>query len=90
MLYHFGYILFKSKCKSLPFPEARTNSYISFVIIPFYISNYGQVMAIVADFMLVWLPAPTVSLRPPPAVSAGLISKFFYACPENAFQVSTS
>lgn len=29
------------------------------------------VMAIIADFMLVWLPAPTVSLRPPLTVSAG-------------------
>ncbi|RDX93340.1 Protein RETICULATA-RELATED 4, chloroplastic [Mucuna pruriens] len=46
------------------------------------------VMAIVADFMLVWLPAPTVSLRPPLAVSAGTIAKFFYGCPENAFQVA--
>ncbi|KAK7263915.1 hypothetical protein RJT34_31514 [Clitoria ternatea] len=46
------------------------------------------VMAIVADFMLVWLPAPTVSLRPPLAVSAGHIAKFFYGCPENAFQVA--
>ncbi|MED6119300.1 Protein RETICULATA-RELATED 4, chloroplastic [Stylosanthes scabra] len=46
------------------------------------------IMAIVADFMLVWLPAPTVSLRPAPAVSAGLIAKFFYGCPENAFQVA--
>ncbi|KAI4333080.1 hypothetical protein L6164_017930 [Bauhinia variegata] len=46
------------------------------------------VMAIVADFMLVWLPAPTVSLRPPLALSAGPIAKFFYGCPENAFQVA--
>ncbi|XP_054794115.1 protein RETICULATA-RELATED 4, chloroplastic-like [Prosopis cineraria] len=46
------------------------------------------VMAIVADFMLVWLPAPTVSLRPPLAVSAGSIAKFFHGCPENAFQVA--
>jgi len=44
-------------------------------------------MAIVADFMLVWLPAPTVSLKPPLAISAGPIAKFFYSCPENAFQV---
>lgn len=45
-------------------------------------------MALVADFMLVWLPAPTVSLRPPVALSGGLIiSKFFYSCPDNAFQV---
>lgn len=45
-------------------------------------------MAIIADFMLVWLPAPTVSLRPPIAGSAGPIAKFFYGCPENAFQAS--
>nr|XP_027106949.1 protein RETICULATA-RELATED 4, chloroplastic-like [Coffea arabica] len=46
------------------------------------------VMALVADFMLVWLPAPTVSLRPPLAVGAGRIKKFFYGCPDNAFQVA--
>ncbi|KAJ0980947.1 hypothetical protein J5N97_009202 [Dioscorea zingiberensis] len=46
------------------------------------------VMAIVADFMLVWLPAPTVSLRPPIALNAGPISKFFYNCPDNAFQIA--
>jgi hypothetical protein len=45
-------------------------------------------MAIIADFMLVWLPAPTVSLRPPLALSAGPVSKFFYSCPDNAFQVN--
>lgn len=44
-------------------------------------------MAIVADFMLVWLPAPTVSLQPPLSVGAGLIAKFFRNCPDNAFQV---
>ncbi|XP_020598566.1 protein RETICULATA-RELATED 4, chloroplastic [Phalaenopsis equestris] len=48
------------------------------------------VMAIIADFMLVWLPAPTVSLRPPLAVTAGRIAKFFYGCPDNAFQVALS
>lgn len=46
-----------------------------------------QIMALVADFMLVWLPAPTVSLKPPLAVSAGPIAKFLYSCPDNAFQV---
>ncbi|KAK9125229.1 hypothetical protein Scep_014075 [Stephania cephalantha] len=46
------------------------------------------VMAIIADFMLVWLPAPTVSLRSPLAVSAGPIAKFFHGCPDNAFQVA--
>ncbi|XP_022898309.1 protein RETICULATA-RELATED 4, chloroplastic-like [Olea europaea var. sylvestris] len=46
------------------------------------------VMAIIADFMLVYLPAPTVSLRPPIAVTAGRLAKFFYSCPDNAFQVA--
>lgn len=44
-------------------------------------------MAIIADFMLVYLPAPTVSLRPPLSVNAGAITKFFHGCPDNAFQV---
>lgn len=44
-------------------------------------------MAIIADFMLVWLPAPTVSLRAPLVVNAGRVAKFFYGCPDNAFQV---
>ncbi|XP_010519768.1 PREDICTED: protein RETICULATA-RELATED 4, chloroplastic-like [Tarenaya hassleriana] len=48
------------------------------------------VMAIIADFMLVYLPAPTVSLRPPLALNAGRISKFFHSCPDNAFQVALS
>ncbi|XP_057807781.1 protein RETICULATA-RELATED 4, chloroplastic-like [Salvia miltiorrhiza] len=46
------------------------------------------VMAIIADFMLVWLPAPTVSLRAPLAVTSGGLSKLFYGCPDNAFQVA--
>ncbi|KZV39217.1 hypothetical protein F511_29977 [Dorcoceras hygrometricum] len=46
------------------------------------------VMAIIADFMLVYLPAPTVSLRPPLAINAGRLAKFFYGCPDNAFQAS--
>ncbi|XP_009787983.1 protein RETICULATA-RELATED 4, chloroplastic [Nicotiana tabacum] len=45
------------------------------------------VMAIVADFMLVWLPAPTVILRPSLAIGAGPLSRIFYNCPDNAFQV---
>lgn len=44
-------------------------------------------MAVIADFMLVYLPAPTVSLRPRMAVDAGRIANFFYNCPDNAFQV---
>lgn len=46
------------------------------------------VMALIADFMLVWLPAPTVSLRGPITTQAGSIAKFFYGCPDNAFQVA--
>ncbi|KAL3622010.1 Protein RETICULATA-RELATED 4, chloroplastic [Castilleja foliolosa] len=44
------------------------------------------VMAIIADFMLVYLPAPTVALRAPLALNAGRLAKFFYSCPDNAFQ----
>lgn len=46
------------------------------------------VMAVIADFMLVYLPAPTVALRPPLAVNAGSLAKFFYSCPDNAFQIA--
>lgn len=45
-------------------------------------------MALIADFMLVWLPAPTVSLRPRLTAGAGGLAKFFYNCPDNAFQVN--
>ncbi|RDX84343.1 Protein RETICULATA-RELATED 4, chloroplastic, partial [Mucuna pruriens] len=48
------------------------------------------VMAIIADFMLVYLPAPTVALRPPLSLNAGPIAKFFHGCPDNAFQVALS
>lgn len=34
-------------------------------------------MAILADFMLVYLPYPTISLRPPLAINAGPIAKIF-------------
>ncbi|KAL5227016.1 hypothetical protein ABZP36_015281 [Zizania latifolia] len=47
-----------------------------------------QVMAIVADFMLVYLPAPTVSLQSPLAKNAGHIANFFHNCPDNAFQIA--
>lgn len=46
------------------------------------------IMAIVADFMLVYLPAPTVSLQPPLARNAGAIANFFHNCPDNAFQIA--
>lgn len=49
------------------------------------------VMALVADWMLVWLPAPTFV----PGTSAakakgGLFSSIFAGCPENAFQLVPS
>lgn len=46
------------------------------------------VMAVIADFMLVYLPAPTVSLRSPIGVNAGRLARFFYGCPDNAFQIA--
>ncbi|GJV89819.1 reticulata-related 4, chloroplastic-like protein [Tanacetum coccineum] len=47
-----------------------------------------QIMAIITDFMLVWLPTPIVSLRPPVAISVNLVTKFFSKCPYNAFQIA--
>lgn len=46
------------------------------------------VMALIADFMLVWLPAPTVALRSPISKQAGSIARFFHGCPDNAFQIA--
>lgn len=43
-------------------------------------------MALVADFMLVWLPAPTLSFAPKLAVKRNAVSAFLASCPENAFQ----
>ncbi|KAG8370982.1 hypothetical protein BUALT_Bualt13G0039800 [Buddleja alternifolia] len=37
-----------------------------------------------------YLPAPTISLHPPLALNAGRLAKFFYKCPDNAFQVALS
>lgn len=48
------------------------------------------IMALVADFLLVWLPAPTISLRPPLTISVGPVARFFYGCPDNAFQVAVA
>ncbi|XLT79463.1 hypothetical protein HN873_001216 [Arachis hypogaea] len=50
--------------------------------------NDLEVMAILADFILVYLPAPTIFFRPPPAINAGPIAKFFHNCPNNAFQIA--
>ncbi|XP_074321264.1 protein RETICULATA-RELATED 4, chloroplastic-like [Silene latifolia] len=45
-------------------------------------------MAVIADFMLVYLPAPTISFRQPLSMNAGPIAKFFHSCPDNAFQIA--
>lgn len=44
------------------------------------------VMAIIADFMLTWLPAPTLSYAPQAAKSSSALLSFFAGCPDNAFQ----
>jgi uncharacterized membrane protein len=45
-------------------------------------------MAIIADFMLVWLPAPTLTYAATKAAAGplGLFSRLFAGCPDNAFQ----
>lgn len=45
-------------------------------------------MAIIADFMLVFLPAPTVPLGSIVSKQSGLLTKLFPGCPDNAFQVA--
>ncbi|KAF8642123.1 hypothetical protein HU200_067382 [Digitaria exilis] len=54
--------------------------------IDFVISDV--IMAIIADIMLVYIPAPTVSFQPPLARNAGAIASFFHNCPDNAFQIA--
>ena len=46
-----------------------------------------QVMALIADFMLVWLPAPTLSYAAKKAGKQGKLASFLASCPDNAFQV---
>lgn len=55
---------------------------------PVVSSDTTQIMAIIADIMLVYIPAPTVSFQPPLARNAGAIASFFHNCPDNAFQVN--
>lgn len=45
-------------------------------------------MALLADFALTWLPAPTLPLSPRLASASGL-QRFLQACPDNAFQIAT-
>lgn len=46
------------------------------------------IMAIIADFMLVWLPAPTMSFATAQScrVPRNAMARFFSCCPDNAFQ----
>lgn len=45
------------------------------------------VMAVIADFMLVWLPAPTYSAKGAASVGGfNPLGKLFAGCPDNAFQ----
>jgi len=47
--------------------------------------------ALIADFMLVWLPAPSLNLSGAGAGSAAkqnAVSRWLQSCPDNAFQVS--
>ena len=47
------------------------------------------VMALIADTMLVWLPAPRASLTTQAAaVNQTAIARWLKSCPDNAFQVS--
>nr|QKY15094.1 RETICULATa-RELATEd chloroplastic-like isoform a (C2E21) [Polytomella parva] len=46
----------------------------------------NTMMAIVADFMLTWIPAPTLSYKAA-APSANPLAKIFSGCPDNAFQM---
>ena len=45
------------------------------------------IMALIADFMLVWLPAPTLSYAPATVKKQSGLAKFIASCPDNAFQV---
>ena len=48
----------------------------------------AQMMALIADFMLVWLPAPTLSFAGQhSARTQGRLQRFMRSCPDNAFQV---
>lgn len=44
------------------------------------------IMALVADYMLVWLPAPAYNLTGAAPKPTGLWQRIFAGCPENAFQ----
>jgi len=43
-------------------------------------------MALIADFMLAWLPAPTLALAQRQAARFDVLGRLFAGCPDNAFQ----
>lgn len=49
--------------------------------------DFAQVMALIADFMLVWLSAPRLVPAGAAPVHRTGFSKFLASCPDNAFQV---
>lgn len=48
---------------------------------------WRQIMALLADFALTWLPAPTINLSSTVSAATGPVARFFAGCPDNAFQV---
>jgi Protein RETICULATA-related len=50
----------------------------------------AHMQALIADFMLVWLPAPSLNLSGGgggAALKQNPVTGFFASCPDNAFQV---
>ncbi|KAK7334755.1 hypothetical protein VNO80_26518 [Phaseolus coccineus] len=81
LLIECGVIIFTKAAAELERRKENFNKELDFVVA-------NVVTGIVTGFLLVWFPAPTVSLKPPLAISAGPIAKLFYGCPDNAFQVA--
>ncbi|WVY99407.1 hypothetical protein V8G54_025477 [Vigna mungo] len=81
LLIESGVIIFTKAAAELKRRKENFKKELDFVVA-------NVVTGIVTGFLLVWFPAPTVSLRPPLALSAGPIAKLFYGCPDNAFQVA--
>lgn len=61
---------------------ANFNSELDFVFA-------NVVMAIIADTMLVWLPAPRAKLSSQTGGKQGALQQWLKNCPDNAFQVNS-
>lgn len=68
-------------CKITAEYEKRKNRFSK--ELDFVLAN--TIMALIADFMLVWLPAPTISFQSR-TKSGGKLMQFLANCPDNAFQ----